>query len=196
MRMNKTFFTVLGIGLLACSLAFAVGNKNDLAYVAIDELENATTPVVTDEVLIARSGVPMQGATLAEVLAVAQAGDYTFQSTLIATGRINAILVLASSSTEIAGANVPYSVIQKAIGSGGGLDETDGGIRLADAKDGQVLVITIVGPEGDGTLIVTPVTTTGFTTLTFDTILDTATLLYFNDTIGWVVISTTSVTVA
>ena len=194
MRMSK-FFTVLCIGLLMSTLVFAAGNKNDLAYIGVDELENATTPVVTDEVLIARSGVPMQGATLAEVLAVAQAGDYTFQSTLITTGRVNAILVLASSSTAITGANVPYSIIQKAIGSGGGLDETDGGIRLEDAKAGQILIITIVGPEGDGTFIVTPETTTGFTTLTFDTILDTATLMYFNDTIGWVVLSTTSVTV-
>jgi len=173
---------------------FAVADDYDFAYKRLGEMETLTEAASDDLFLVydesAKAGKTMDAAN--PVIS----GDLTFQSTLLTNGRVNAVLTLQSSSTEIAETNVPYSVILKIIGSTGGLDETDGGIRLADAKAGQVLVISIIGPEGSGDLVITPVTATGFTTLTFDTVLDSATLMYFNDTLGWVVISTTSVTVA
>ena len=50
------------------STAFAAGNKNDLAYLSLDELESATSVALTDEVIIATSSVPQQGITVAEIL--------------------------------------------------------------------------------------------------------------------------------
>ena len=194
--MFRKFLSVLFVIAFMFSVVgpFAVADDYDFAYKRLGEMETLTEAGSDDLFLVydesAKAGKTMDAAN--PVIS----GDLTFQSTLLTNGRVNAVLTLQSSSTEIAETNVPYSVILKIIGSTGGLDETDGGIRLADAKAGQVLVISIIGPEGSGDLVITPVTATGFTTLTFDTVLDSATLMYFNDTLGWVVISTTSVTVA
>jgi|GEM_PF-4019684 len=194
--MFRKFLSVLFVIAFMFSVVgpFAVADDYDFAYKRLGEMETLTEAASDDLFLVydesAKAGKTMDAAN--PVIS----GDLTFQSTLLTNGRVNAVLTLQSSSTEIAETNVPYSVILKIIGSTGGLDETDGGIRLADAKAGQVLVISIIGPEGSGDLVITPVTATGFTTLTFDTVLDSATLMYFNDTLGWVVISTTSVTVA
>ena len=194
--MFRKFLSVLFVIAFMFSVVgpFAVADDYDFAYKRLGEMETLTEAASDDLFLVydesAKAGKTMDAAN--PVIS----GDLTFQSTLLTNGRVNAVLTLQSSSTEIAETNVPYSVILKIIGSTGGLDETDGGIRLADAKAGQILVISIIGPEGSGDLVITPVTATGFTTLTFDTVLDSATLMYFNDTLGWVVISTTSVTVA
>lgn len=115
-------------------------------------------------------------------------GDVTTRSTLVTIGRVNAILEMPSSSTLITGANVPYALILKNVG-GTGLDDTDGGARLANGKPGATLTIfikSISGGSGDD-FIVTPITKTGFTLLTFDAIKEYATLLYVDDTIGWIV---------
>ncbi len=188
---------------LVSMLVFAVtclADGYDYAYKNVNELETATSTASGDLILVYDASedkgktMDAQDIVLGDDITID--GDLTFQTTLIANGRVNATLTLASSSTVITGTSIPYSYIAKSIGDGGGLDETDGGIRLGNAKPGQILVIAIVDPVGSGTLIVTPDTTTGFTTLTFDAALDTATLYYFNDTLGWILISSTSVTVA
>jgi len=66
---------------------------------------------------------------------------------------------------------------------------TTGGVEaltLANGLPGQVLTITLAATSGDGTL--TPVTKTGFATIVFAGVKDTATLLYVDDTVGWIIL--------
>lgn len=100
----------------------------------------------------------------------------------------DAVLTLASSSTAIADSSLPYSVILKSVGGGGGLDSDGIGTVLPDApKDGQCLSVVIVGLQPGGSWKVTPTTKVGFTSISFDTKGDTATLCYLNDSSGWYV---------
>ena len=60
-------------------------------------------------------------------------------------------------------------------------------LTLADGTPGQILVINLVTDGGgDGTL--TPATATGWATIVFADASDQATLLYVDDTIGWVLL--------
>jgi hypothetical protein len=63
---------------------------------------------------------------------------------------------------------------------------------LADGTNGQIKVVVLKVDGGNGTL--TPSTASGFTSLTFDDPGDTA-VLQFHSSIGWVILSTRSVTV-
>lgn len=60
-------------------------------------------------------------------------------------------------------------------------------LTLANGVPQQLLTISLVTDGGgDGTL--TPATCTGFATIVFADAKDTATLLYVDDTIGWVLV--------
>jgi hypothetical protein len=60
-------------------------------------------------------------------------------------------------------------------------------LTLADGDPSQVLVINLTTDGGgDGTL--TPATATGWATIVFADAGDQATLLFVNDTIGWVIL--------
>lgn len=125
-------------------------------------------------------------------LSVARSGGTaTITTELLNNGRgAAASLTLASSSTVITDSSLPYSVILKSVGGGGGLDSDGIGTVLPDAPvNGQSLSIIIVGLQSGGSWVVTPTTKTGFTKITFDTKGDTATLLYVNSSIGWIIAS-------
>jgi hypothetical protein len=64
---------------------------------------------------------------------------------------------------------------------------------LADGTAGQVKIITMVSDGGDGTL--TPTTKTGFTTITFNDVGDSA-ILQFHTTLGWMILANYGCTVA
>jgi hypothetical protein len=71
------------------------------------------------------------------------------------------------------------------------VSKTTGGIAealtLANGKRGQMLIIDLEVPSvGVGTL--TPDTSTGWATIVFADAGDQATLLYVDDTIGWVIL--------
>jgi len=60
-------------------------------------------------------------------------------------------------------------------------------LTLADGYPGQVLVVNLTTDGGgDGTL--TPATATGWATIVFADAGDQATLLYVDDTIGWIML--------
>lgn len=61
-------------------------------------------------------------------------------------------------------------------------------ITLANGTVGQIKTIMHVASSGSGTAVLTPTTKTGFTTITFTNIGDTATLQYFT-TQGWMIIA-------
>lgn len=66
-------------------------------------------------------------------------------------------------------------------------------LTLADGKPGQVLIINAVAVSvGTGTLA--PTTVTGWTTVAFTDTGDQVVLLYVNDIIGWIIMSTFGLT--
>jgi len=66
-------------------------------------------------------------------------------------------------------------------------------LTLANGEPGQLLLIYLaVDGGGDGTL--TPATATGWSTILFADAGDAALLLFVNDTMGWVILSTYGLT--
>ena len=68
--------------------------------------------------------------------------------------------------------------------------KTTGGVEaltLANGLPGQVLVVNTVAAAGAGTI--TPATCTGFATVALEAALDQVSLMYVDDTIGWVILS-------
>lgn len=121
--------------------------------------------------------------------------DVIFQTYLYAMGRGNAASSLASSATNLAAWSIPYVFVRKSVGGNSSLDETDYGTRLPNGVDGQVTVFYIGSLMTDGSWIIKPVTCTGFNYITMDTKGDQITLLYVDDTIGWVILDNTGCTV-
>lgn len=191
MGKRKLLSLVLVFAFIATT-AFASGN--DLAYKKITELETATTVASGDYTVVYDASTD----TVKKVDAnspAAISGDVTFQTSLIAAGRVNAASSAASSSTNLAPTSLPYVVFRKYIGGDSGLDETDGGTRLPDGTSGQVIVFIAADVMTNGSWIVTPVTSATISTITFDAVGETATLLYVDDTIGWIVIANEAATV-
>ena len=60
-------------------------------------------------------------------------------------------------------------------------------LTLADGIPGQTLIINLT-TDGGGTGTLTPVTATGWATIVFADAGDQATLLYVDDTIGWIIL--------
>ena len=75
--------------------------------------------------------------------------------------------------------------------SHGYVAKTTGGdaeaLTLADGSPGQLLVINLT-TDGGGTGTLTPATATGWATIVFADALDQATLLYVDDSIGWIIL--------
>jgi hypothetical protein len=90
------------------------------------------------------------------------------------------------------------------LGDIGALNETGGTVRsiaLADGTPGQMITVTLAAATG-GTLYITDdqvasgyTTKTGWDDAAMNAALDSVTFLYVDDTTGWVIIGTNSVTV-
>jgi hypothetical protein len=63
---------------------------------------------------------------------------------------------------------------------------------LADGTNGQIKIITMIADGGDS--VVTPASASGFTTITFNDVGDTATLIFTNS--AWHIVSSYGVTIA
>lgn len=117
-------------------------------------------------------------------------GNYGVQTVTLATANTGT-LTLASSSTIITGTAVPYILIRKNIG-GAGNDNTGVGTELADGTEGWEVILQADSIASGSSWIVTPATSTGFDSLTFDAAGERAHLLFVDSTSGWVVKSSTA----
>ncbi len=67
---------------------------------------------------------------------------------------------------------------------------------LANGQNAQLKTILFIGKSGSDNVILSPITTLGFTSLTFDAVGESATLQYVSDSItGWVIISVNGATI-
>jgi len=102
----------------------------------------------------------------------------------------SAYATIASGATAITSTQLAYAIIKKDVGDGAEVG------ALANGTPGQMLTIICTSLNGSGTYTVTPVTKTGFTSFQLNTALDSITLLYFNDSIGWIVFGNNGCTLA
>ena len=110
-------------------------------------------------------------------------GDITFRSNVIAIGRIAASSSLDSSSNGIGVGNVPYVYIRKIVSGTEAL-------TIPDGTTGQILVLIFVqdAPGSGSTWTLTPTTSQVFDTILMTAVADQVTLLYIDDSIGWIVL--------
>jgi hypothetical protein len=107
----------------------------------------------------------------------------------VGTGMTSGATSITSSTTAIP---LSYGFVRKGITDNTGY--TTG--TLANGTPGQMLTILISADEGagSGTFTLTPTTTTGFTSIYFNAVYDQVTLLYVDDSAGWIIVSYESVT--
>jgi len=93
-----------------------------------------------------------------------------------------------NGSNTVAGGTLAIPVTKRVV------NKTTGGaeaLTLADGLPGQRLSINLATDGGDGTL--TPTTKTGFTTIVFADVKDTAELEFVDSTTGWIVVGTAGI---
>ena len=111
-------------------------------------------------------------------------GDVTFNSTLFANGRTGASSYLASSSTSLGSSSAPYSIVLKSIGNNPTAEATS----LPNGTPGQMLTLQVISRAG-GSWTVTPVKKTGWNSINYAAAGQQTTLLYLNDTLGWIILN-------
>lgn len=114
---------------------------------------------------------------------ISDEGDYYLIRSGLANGGGTS---MTTNETDV---DPSYNYIEKHIAS----DPAFNAGTLPDGSRGQVLTIQVVEVQGSGTWTLTPDTATGFTSLIFEAVGDLVTLLYVDDTTGWIVISQESV---
>jgi hypothetical protein len=115
--------------------------------------------------------------------AITSVGAITSRTSLIAPGFKTGATTSDADSLAIP---VTHAVVVKTTGADAEA------LTLANGTAGQLLTITL-GADGGGDGTLTPTTATGFVAIVFADAGDTATLLYVDDTVGWIVVGTAGV---
>lgn len=90
-----------------------------------------------------------------------------------------------SLATFDSGIPVTFAIVKKAISNFG--TSTD---VLPNAIPGQMMTIEITADSGAGTWKITPTTSYGWASITFTAALQEVSLVYLDDTNGWIMLST------
>lgn len=113
-------------------------------------------------------------------------GDLFFETSLQAVGMGSG--EATSLPTSAANAQTPlYRMARVFI--------TTRTLTFADGYPGQLLTLVAEPASDTGTLTITATTKLGWTSIAMDTVSDTVTLLYVDDTIGWVIAAAQGVTI-
>lgn len=121
-------------------------------------------------------------------------GDVTFNSSLLTNGRAGGASTMSSSSTFLSAAGISYSVINKRVGGGGGLDSNGRGSTLPNGTQGQVITFLITALQSGGSWVLTPINGWNWNKAVFDAVEDSLTMLY-ETSLGWINLNNTSVTI-
>ncbi len=115
-------------------------------------------------------------------------GNGYFSAGLMGTGYINGGATdMPSGITAIP---LNYSLVKKTYANG--VNEVG---TLANGLPGQVIKIVIPWAHASGSYKLTPTTKTGFSSITFAERGDQATLLYLDNTNGWIIVGETGTTI-
>jgi hypothetical protein len=190
----KKLLSVLLLFAFLFTVSVGYADDRDLTNKGIHELEAFTGATATGDKILVYDASDGNVKTVSATTGPTYSGDITFWTNLIGVGRVNAYSTIASSSTPILPSSLPYSVILKYVGAAASLDNTPGS-TLPNGTPGKVLVLKVVALLSGGTWVVTPTTSLSVSTITFDTIGDFVTLLYVDDTMGWIILSNNGCTI-
>ncbi len=122
------------------------------------------------------------------------AGNLQFQTTIFATGHNAGATTMASEASHILAAGLAFGIITKAE-IDAAADQTR---ALADGTIGQMITLQLTTKTNNNWIIGDdfPITNTGWSTITFDTSGDSITLLWLDDTRGWIIVGNNGCTIA
>jgi len=122
------------------------------------------------------------------------------RATILANGHKEGVTTNSSSESNLVAAALAYGVINRT-----GLDYTNAySTTIANGTAGQMVTIIltavtsgtwVITDDGVSAATATALVNTGWDDITFNAALDSVTLLYVSDVIGWVIIGQNSVTV-
>jgi hypothetical protein len=98
-------------------------------------------------------------------------------------------------ATSMASSDLAVPITHAYVGKSIAADSAFSAGTLANGEPGQSLTLYIYQDKGSVTFILTPATASTYSSLSFDSVGDSVTLLYIDDTVGWIVTSYTSVTI-
>jgi hypothetical protein len=115
-----------------------------------------------------------------------KAGALEFRHhTLLTTYEVSPIKVVAATATDGLAIPITHPMVTKTNAGA----ETN---TVANGVPGQMLNIYLTAKGGASSI--TPATLTGFATVELDTVGDQVTMMYVDDTVGWIIIGCTGVT--
>ena len=118
--------------------------------------------------------------------------------TFYASGYKGGVTTSVSTESNLTSAALAYGVIVKSNYDG----TSDQKVTLADGSIGQMLTLTItaLGSSGDWVItddaVGTAITKTGWDDITLGDALDSITLLYLDDTVGWIIVGNNGCTIS
>lgn len=136
------------------------------------------------------NGVAFEGATADDFETTVSPTDATADQTLTLPDDSGAVVFSPGGGTTVAGDVLVIPVTHAYVAKTTAGDAE--ALTLANGENGQILTIDLaVDGGGDGTL--TPTTKSGFTSIVFADAGDNATLMYIDDTVGWIIQGTAGV---
>jgi len=124
-------------------------------------------------------------------------GPVYFWSTIVASGHKAGVTTNVSTESNLTSAALGYGMIRKTMDS-----PTNQNRTLANGVKGQMVTIQLIA-KAAGNFVITKtgaaasaMTMTGWTSITFDTVLDSVTLLWLDDTYGWVIVGNAGTVIA
>lgn len=179
---KKTLFTVLAILLVVAALAWAgavtikpygIATPYWYGYSA-----GAKTTYYLQQPTLTANDYVM---TLATAQSVTGQKTYTYRPLLVS----GSLAYTTGGGTTVAADALAIPVTHAYVAKTTGADAE--ALTLADGTAGQVITIDLdTDGTGDGTL--SPTTCSGFTSIVFADAGDNATLMYIDDTVGWIIL--------
>lgn len=137
--MFKKLLTISLVLFMLTALPLFAGNKNDLAYLNIDELDTSAAIGASDGILVIESNIPKQGGTVADILTannvMTTAGDIIYGG---ASG-VQTRLAVGTNGTFLGGGTNP-SYISGAI-------TAQVSVSLAELNAGKTIIAAVTGKQ-------------------------------------------------
>jgi len=145
--------------------------------------------------LDALSGDPVSG-DLVPILDASAGKVKSISASLFLTGHASGATLLEFAASHITSAQLAFGLVQKTMTGGSNLTN-----EISDGTRGKQVTLQLATKGGGGNWIIGDdtsgnITKTGWTTITFDTALDSITLLWVDDSNGWIIIGNSGCTVA
>lgn len=168
----------IGFALNATDYFFSFQNYFDSSAVTAIGVLTGATPVI------------LEGATADAHETTITPTDPTADQTLTLPDDSGAVVFSPGGSTTSIADSLAIPVTHACVAKTTGADAE--ALTLANGENGQILTIDLA-TDGGGTGTLTPATCSGFSTIVFADAGDNATLLYIDDSVGWIIMGAAGV---